>query len=116
MVHRATTPAVWRRVVRVSDGEEADERGEVGARPDALVTTLLGVFPDERVLSSRERILHERPTRHGVTQPSWHAYSLYGIWTIPWGAFREREGRSSRGDDSGAARRRSAARRAGRLR
>jgi hypothetical protein len=101
--------------VKVSDHEDAERRSASDAPSDALVTALLGVFPDARVLSSREQRLHERPTQRTVTRPSWYLHSLYGIWTIPWGGFRDRES-PFRGTESHAARRRSPGQRGGRSR
>ena len=81
--------------------------------PDAVLSTLLGVFPDARVLSSRERVLHDRPTRRVSSRPSWYLAPTYGIWTVLWDAYHERRVRSLRGADARAARRRAPGRRRG---
>jgi hypothetical protein len=84
-----------------------------GSAPDAVLSTLLGVFPDARVLSSRERVLHSRPTLHVPSRPSWYLAPAYGIWTLLWDAYHERRVRSLRGADGRAARRRAPGRRRG---
>jgi len=81
--------------------------------PDAVLPTLLGLFPDARVLSSRERVLHDRPTQQVPSRPSWYLAPTYGIWTVLWDAYHERRVRSLRGADSRAARRRAPGRRRG---
>jgi len=90
-------------------GPEPGVTGNVA--PDALLSALLGVFPDARVLSSRERVLHSRPTLHVPARPSWYLAPTYGIWAMLWDAFHERHVRSSRGAEARAARRRSPGRR-----
>lgn len=81
--------------------------------PEAALSLLLGVFPDARVLSSRERVLHDRPTRHVPSRPSWYSASTYEIWALLWDAYHERRVRSLRGADVRAARRRAPGRRRG---
>ena len=85
-------------------------RGDAGAHA-ALLGTLLGIFPEARVLTEREEILHERPAQRDPTRSWWRQHHWYGRWNFYPGAFRFRGGRSSRGNDIDATRRRSAARR-----
>jgi hypothetical protein len=100
--------------VRILDGTAgpaataADETA-----PEVILSMLLGEFPDARVLSSRERVLHSRPTHRVPSRPSWYLAPTYGIWTVLWDAYHERRVRSLRGADARAARRRAPGRRRG---
>jgi hypothetical protein len=97
------------RILTGTGGRETAAEDDIA--PDAVLSTLLGVFPDARVLSSRERIHHDRPTRHIPSRPSWYLAPTYGIWAVLWDAFHKRHVRASRGAEARAARRRSPGRR-----
>jgi hypothetical protein len=99
------------RILVAASGPDTTAVGD--SVPDVVLAQLLGVFPDARVLSSRERVLHDRPTRHVPSRPSWYSAPTYGIWALLWDAYHERRVRSLRGADARAARRRAPGRRRG---
>jgi len=85
--------------------------GADAASSDPLLGTLLALFPDARVLSRRERIVHERPIDRDLSRAPWRQLLWYGRPNFVPFAFRFRGDRLSRGTDRHAVRRRAAGKR-----